>query len=181
MSFTFVRRIALAALALPLLLGGCADDEPEPKVPATSSPTSPVAETNTTPEAWHEQTEDGAVAYAEHWIELLNGARLASETEPLAEASTPECGTCSNYVRLINKWRSNGTTYESKPWTIEQVGVIASEHESVQLALRIFRPMEVITQSDGREERNKGTRATYSATFRWFQGGWRMHELVIPE
>ena len=28
MSLSFVRRIAIAALALPLLLGGCTDDEP---------------------------------------------------------------------------------------------------------------------------------------------------------
>ena len=52
MSFTFVRRVAVAALALPLLLGGCADDEPVPKLPDTSSPTSPVTETSE-PQPWN--------------------------------------------------------------------------------------------------------------------------------
>ena len=48
MSNVFVRRIALAAVALPLLLGSCADDPPVPQMPETSSPTSEPTETEST-------------------------------------------------------------------------------------------------------------------------------------
>ncbi|UUZ60584.1 DUF6318 family protein [Nocardioides sp. B-3] len=147
--------------------------------PTTSSPT--ASETTAAPEPREEQTEDGAIAFARHWIDLLNDARLEFETEPLANASTPECATCSNYVSLIDEWQSDGTTYVSKPWRIEQVGVISSEADAVELGLRIFRPVEEITSPVGEVEKNRGTRATYAATFHWGDSGWRMHELVIPE
>ncbi|WP_036491472.1 DUF6318 family protein [Nocardioides sp. CF8] len=179
----FVRRIALATVALPLLLGSCADDPPVPQMPETSSPTSEPTETESTsaPEPWDEQTEDGAVAFAEHWIDLLNDARLSSATEPVAAASTPECDSCSNIIDIIDQWQSDGIVYTSKPWTIDQVAVSRSERDSAEIGLRIFRPREVLTEPDGTAVRNAGSHATYVATVEWRRGAWLMHELVIPE
>lgn len=173
--------MAIAAATLPLLLAGCTDDDPVPQIPDPTTPSPTASETTAAPEPWEEQTEDGAIAFAEHWFDLLNAARLEFQTEPLAEASTPECATCSNYVSLIDKWRANGTTYVSKPWRLEQVGIISSERSAVRLGLRVFRPIEEIATPDGVVEKNRGTRATYDATFHWVQGAWRMHEMVIPE
>ncbi len=121
------------------------------------------------------------MAFAKHWIDLFNDARLQFETAPLQSASTPACESCSNYAEVIEQWRSDGTTYESKPWKVLQVGVISAREAETQVALRISRPAEVITPSKGPAERNSSSRATYDATVRWSQGQWRMHELVIPE
>ena len=72
---TFGRRWLAAAVCVPLLAVGCSDEEPTPKFAPSESPspsetTTPTAE----PEAWEVKSEDGAVAFAEHWVDVFNDA-----------------------------------------------------------------------------------------------------------
>jgi len=100
MSFTFVRRIAIAALALPLLLGGCADDEPVPKVPGTSSPTSPVTETSTAPvEPTLPPEAEGkgpkaAEAFVRYYYDTVNYAQQTCDTKHLRSLGAEFCDAC---------------------------------------------------------------------------------------
>ncbi|MEO5665487.1 MAG: DUF6318 family protein [Nocardioides sp.] len=182
MSYSFVRRAAIAAAALPLLLAGCTDDDPVPQIPDPTTPSPTASETTAPPEPWEAQTEDGAIAFAEHWIDLLNAARLdETGTEGITDASTPQCASCSNIAQIIDGWQSDGIAYKSKPWTIEQVAVISSEPKEARVGLRILRPREMLTESDGSVVRKDASRATYAATLEWRSGSWLMHELVIPE
>jgi hypothetical protein len=182
MSFTVVRRIAIAALALPLLLGACADDEPVPKLPDTSSPTSPVTET-AEPQPWEEESDDGAVAFTEYWIDLLNGARLRADFAPLKAASTESCETCASFLDVLEQLHGPGGLYESKPWRVEQTGVIAGVASgSAKVAIRVRAPAErVRTPGESEIRLHAATTDTYEATVVWAESAWKMQKLVIPE
>ncbi len=179
MSYSFVRRIAIAAATLPLLLAGCTDDDPVPQIPDPTTPSPTTSETTAAPEPWEEQTEDGAIAFAEHWIDLLNNARLDYDIEPFAAANATACRTCSNMVELFEVWQADGTAYESEPWRIEQVATIAAEPTETRLGLRVNRPKEQVTDPNGRVTMNPRSQVTYAATVTWSKNSWRMHELVI--
>ena len=71
----FGRRWMAAAVCVPLLaVGGCSDDDPEPKFAPSESP-SPTDTSTPEPEAWEVKSEDGAVAFAEHWVDVFNQAQ----------------------------------------------------------------------------------------------------------
>ncbi len=70
-----VRRALALALAVPLLLAGCTEEEPTPNIPdpTTSSPTSPPPESET-PEA--ESAED----FIRRWVEASDEMQVTGET-----------------------------------------------------------------------------------------------------
>jgi hypothetical protein len=114
MSFTFVRRVAVAALALPLLLGGCADDEPVPKLPDTNSPASPVTETSTAPvEPTLPPEAEGkgpkaAEAFVRHYLAVVDYSRLMLDPSYLREVSAPTCAGCNGLGDLLAEVAQNG-------------------------------------------------------------------------
>ena len=90
MSLSFVRRIAIAALALPLLLGGCTDDEPDPDVPETSSPSTPTTETSaaapvepTLPPEAEGKGPKAAEAFVRHYYDSVDYAQQTGDTKHL--------------------------------------------------------------------------------------------------
>lgn len=183
MSYSFVRRVAIAAAALPLLLSGCTEDEPDPPVPdpTTSPPT--TSEITAAPDPWEEQTEDGAVAFAEHWIDLLNAARLDADFEPLRAASAQSCKTCSSFLDILEQLHAPGALYESEPWQVKQSAVTAGVANSqAKVAVRVRAPSERVKEA-GEDEirRHAATTDTYEATLKWAASGWRMQKLVIVE
>lgn len=124
MSLTFVRRIAVAALALPLLLGGCADDEPVPKLPDTSSPTSPVTETSTAPveptlppEA-EGKGPDAAEAFVRHYYGMINYAQATGDTRGLRKLGLPTCRACAGGIDFIEKVYQRGGTNEGGDYSV---------------------------------------------------------------
>lgn len=183
MSNVFVRRIALAAVALPLLLGSCADDPPVPQMPETSSPTSEPTEpeSSSAPQPWDEQTEDGAVAFAEHWIDLLNGARLEADFEPFRAASAPSCKTCASFLDVLQQLHAPGALYESKPWRVRQTVVTSRpKNGKAQVAVRVFAPAERVREAGESVVRpHVATTSTYEASLTWIKSGWLMQELVV--
>lgn len=116
MSFTFVRRVAVAALALPLLLGGCADDEPVPKLPATSAPTSPVTETSTAPvEPTLPPEAEGtgpkaAEAFVRYYYDTVNYAQQTGDTKHLRSLGALMCEACSGGADAIERITKEGGT-----------------------------------------------------------------------
>lgn len=83
-----VRRILAIALAGPLLLAGCSDPEPTPKIPdptPTSSTPSPTE--SETPEA--ESAED----FIRRWSDALQKMQATGNTEEF-RALGPDCESC---------------------------------------------------------------------------------------
>ena len=86
------RHLAYAATgAVVLALTGCGDD-PEPRVAdPTSTPkssSSPSASAAIEKEPWEEKTDDGAVAFVEHWLEVFNEMQRDGDQDDLRALST---------------------------------------------------------------------------------------------
>ena len=84
---TFGRRLLAAAACVPLLaaLGACSEDEPEPQVRTLASRPRPPRPPRPEPEAWEVKSEDGAVAFAEHWVDVFNEAQRIGDTSRPAD------------------------------------------------------------------------------------------------
>jgi hypothetical protein len=127
MSFTVVRRIAVAALVLPLLLAGCADDEPVPKLPDTSSPTSPVTETSTAPvEPTLPPEAEGkgakaAEAFVRYYFAMVDNARLTGDTEELRRIALKTCKSCEGVSSVIDRVRDNHGSIDGGDQTVLKV------------------------------------------------------------
>ena len=114
---TSVRRIAIAALALPLLLAGCADDEPVPKVePSTPAPSvTETVETNepvepTLPPEAEGKGRKAAEAFVRHYWATVDYAQGVSNTEALRSLATEECDACRAGADVIDLiYRQGGT------------------------------------------------------------------------
>ena len=114
---TSVRRIAIAALALPLLLAGCADDEPVPKVePSTPAPSvTETVETNepvepTLPPEAEGKGRKAAEAFVRHYYDTVNYAQENDDTEGLRALGSPGCTACTAGADAIDAiYRQGGT------------------------------------------------------------------------
>ena len=59
-----------------------------------------------------EQTPEGAVAFLEWWIAVLNYAELTGETDVLRANSSPECVFCNDRVSTISETYAVGDRFE---------------------------------------------------------------------
>ena len=111
-----VRTIIVATMfSSALSLVGCSDPAPiEPNGPATSATPTQVAPT--LPEAAKDDSEEGAVAFVKHYIELLNYASDTGDVERLREASDPKCVGCNSYIELYESTYANGGYFKDSGW-----------------------------------------------------------------
>lgn len=97
----------VCALVAGTLVGGCTAGEPEPtpitpvetrsssSAPETSEPT--VAAPELPAEAM-QQTPQGAAAFAQYWVALMNYAYATGDTAPLEAATDPQCSECQGLI-----------------------------------------------------------------------------------
>src|SRR5690606_12099830 len=69
--------------------------EPEP-VETTEAEVTTEAPDETAADSM-DQSEDGAIAFAEHYLQTLNTARESGETETLASLAHDSCKSCANF------------------------------------------------------------------------------------
>lgn len=178
MGTTHVRRLRAApvtALACLLLLAGCGGDDPAPIVadPTPSPSGTPTPTASAAPQPWEERSKAGAVAFVEHWVEVLNESVASTGAAELAAISSPTCETCSGLISLIDGWRRDGTSVQTPGWEIQGVRIPNSQtRPPFDAAVRIKRPPEIVVRRDGARERYEGSTETYSVRLSWRRGGW---------
>jgi len=125
---TFGRHwIAVAAVVPLLLLGACSQDDPQPTFSppsdspsaTESSPAEPVVQ------PWEKKTEAGAVAFAKHWVDVLNRVGESGRTADLTDISANNCASCASLVEYIDGVYGDGGRIESDGWEVLQVGDVA--------------------------------------------------------
>jgi len=127
MTHTFVRRIALAALALPLLLAGCADDEPVPKAPDPSTPTTSVTETAvepaepTLPPEAEGKGIKAAEAFVRYYFAMVDSARLTGDTQDLRRIALQTCASCEGVANVIDRVHDNSGSIDGGDQTVLQI------------------------------------------------------------
>ncbi|MBW9213211.1 hypothetical protein KV102_00025 [Mumia sp. zg.B53] len=117
-------RAALAGLVL-LAVAGCTGGDPaggDPSDPpssasprATPSPTPTLAPPTIPPEA-QEHSAQGAAAFVEYYVSLINYAAVSGDTGALAAAATNNCGACARLVERYETIYRDGGTSESPGW-----------------------------------------------------------------
>ena len=106
------RHLAYAAGAAVLALTGCGGDDPTPQVadptPSASVSPSPSASAAAEKEAWEKKTDDGAVAFVEHWLEVFNEMQVTGETDRRWGDQRSDCETCANFVEITDDIYESG-------------------------------------------------------------------------
>lgn len=169
-------------LVLVATLSACGGDpEPrfqeEPSAAPSASPPSASAE----PEAWEERTDDGAVAFVEHWIDEFNAMQTSGQTEEFAALGTGDCETCKNFVAITDEIYSDGSRIESDGWAITQADVPPNQAGQIRdVSVRIRQAPETIYGPDGDSEDKPGGVITVVATVEWRQNSWVMTDVNFP-
>lgn len=175
-------RGVVALGATVLVLAGCGADA-GPKFEADPSP-SPTSASPTPDEAepWEEKSDEGAVAFVEHWIGLFNTARATGNTGPLADASTEQCETCSNFVALTDRIYGEGGSVKTDGWTVARVGQLPQTGSTSVVPISVDQAPQVLQESaEATPQRNPGGRVGMTATVRWTTSGWKMDRLDLVQ
>lgn len=171
-----------SGLALVAALSACGGD-PAPRFEAEPSaePTTASPPASAEPEPWEERTDDGAVAFVEHWIDEFNAMQTSGKTGDFAALAAATCDTCQNFVAITRQIYADGSRIESEGWSITETGVAANqEGNSRDVSVRIRQAPEVVYSPDGRAEKKAGGQITVIATVTWRSDSWLMEEVSFP-
>lgn len=173
---------ALASgLALAATLSACGGD-PEPRFEAepTAAPSTASPSANAEPEPWEEKSDDGAVAFVEHWIDEFNAARATGESEGLASLGTAGCETCNNFVALIEQIYAAGGYVRTDGWSIVAVGELPQSGKTSIVPVTVEQaPQELRETAESAVQRNPGGTVSMTATLNWTGREWKMGRLDL--
>lgn len=163
-----------SSLALAATLSACGGDpeprfEAEPSVaPSTASPSASAE-----PEPWEEKSDDGAIAFVEHWIEVFDESKEDGDTSELSALSSTSCVTCQNFIEMTNEIYDNGGSVTSKGWTIESISEPVRSDDSTLVAVNVLQsPQQIQRTSDSKVEKFEGGKIDFAFTLRWKEGAW---------
>lgn len=112
-----VRRLLAATVMVPLLLvAGCSDEEPEPIMPTTSSPTTAPSSTPTVdplaiPAEAKKATKAGAEALVRHFFAMNDYFLETGDADPVRKLYRPTCIYCEAPVQIFEFGQKKGHTY----------------------------------------------------------------------
>ena len=176
------RHLAYAACAAVLALAGCGGDDPTPQVaeptPTASVSASPSASAAVEKEAWEKKTDDGAVAFVEHWLEVFNEMQVTGEQSELRAISSGDCETCSNFFESADAVYKSGGSIKTEGWTVDQIALSPSKDDRRRtVGLRIMQAAQTVDFGNGDKRRYPGGPLTMTASLHWQAGEWEMVEL----
>jgi Family of unknown function (DUF6318) len=173
--------VAAAVVIAVTALAGCTD-EPTPRfeeptrTPSASDSTSSAAAER---EPWEEKSKAGAVAFARHWVDLLNEAQVTGQVARLRATSTSQCVTCQDLAEQLESLYAKGGRVETDGWNVLLVGPPQGvAGGSAEVTIRVARAPQRVYDGDGPPERFVADRSTFSAGLVWKNEQWLMDELV---
>lgn len=173
-----------SGLALVAALSACGGD-PAPRFEAEPSaePTTASPSASAEPEPWEERTDDGAVAFVEHWLGLFRDAENSGETAALRQASASNCESCTRFADEIDAIYRAGGAIESDGWALTSAGEpIPTGRTSLSVPFDVKQSDQRIREtSDAEWILNRGIRIGLAAEISWRQGQWRMARLDLVQ
>ncbi|WP_322920157.1 hypothetical protein [Nocardioides renjunii] len=161
-----VRRALAAALAVPLLLAGCSEDKPEPKMPdpppTSTSPTDEPTETETA-------EAESAEGFIRRWVKAGDEMQVTGETDEY-DAMTPDCAACQSFVASVADVYAEGGSAKFAGSKIVQVKRVGDEPPTFDLTKEL--PETRIIRGDGTTETLPGGRTTIRVTLGKKRGEW---------
>jgi len=129
------RGIVGAGLVLALLTG-CTDDSEPQAAPssgptesesASASPTPTTPPPPTMPPRAAKHTDRGAIAFALHFVEVLNYTATTGDASELRRISTPDCESCLNIISVTESAYANGGYIRGSGWSVDSYSVLAPD------------------------------------------------------
>lgn len=124
----------VVAVVASVALAGCTSDSPDadPSPAATSATGSPTASAPpsgtpspsgppTLPTEAQGRSKAAAVAFVEHWIDVINYTGETLDTGPLRELSAPSCGSCRALIEATDELQRRGGRIEGQVWRAVEV------------------------------------------------------------
>jgi Family of unknown function (DUF6318) len=187
---TLTRRLAGSLAATLVLAAGCSGEEPAAQPPETMSPsTSPVATTSPSPTpeapelpaAARENTKAGAVAFAHHYIDLVNHAAVSGETSALSAASKSQCRGCSGLIQSIRSIYAAGGWIRTSGWELRSWSSPGPESARERVVtLRIHMPAERRKVASGADiKASEPDNSVVNMQVAYGGGGWATAEMGL--
>ena len=129
-------RCALAALVVVGALGGCSDDDPEPKVddPTPSVSSGPTESVSVSPTVSPALTPKEAV---KAWVDAQNEALSTGSTDALRALAAPDCQGCDDFPEPIEEVFAAGGSYEGGEWKLIHSNVESSSPSAASLTAAV--------------------------------------------
>ncbi len=170
-----------------LLLTGCSGDEPAAEPPRPRAPTSPVTTTSPTPAppelpaAARRNTKAGAIAFAHHYIELINFAANSGQTRDLHTVSQSQCHGCTGLMRSIRDIYSSGGWIRTDGLSPRSWSAFGNRSGStVEIAVTVWMSPETRkTSAASQETTSKPDRAALNLRLRYAQERWIVVEMGL--
>ena len=156
---------AACALLATLGVGGCdggdSDDSDATDRPPTPSAASSPPSGPTTPASAAEPDADGARAYVDYYVDVVNYAADSGDTRRLHDEAS-ECGYCQQFAAVYDNIYDNGGSFDGKPYTLS--GVKVTEQSSKVRAVATVKSRTGATFQIAEDARRRNPDAQ---TFTW--------------
>lgn len=183
-----VRRWVAALLMVPALVS-CSEDEP--KVDPGPTHSSSASETKTTtgpvepvmPETAKKPTKAGAIAFVEHYWDVVHFAEVSGTVSSLRSLSAPGCTRCTGGIEGLSEIFAEGGRIVSQPRmiTIEDVRLARSGAQRVALVTATIRGSAskvIYARGDSRNVEQPGGKRKYQFALAYKDGVWRLGQWI---
>ena len=172
---------AVAALTVAVL-GACTGDAADPTTsPATSASPSPtsayVPVKPKFPAAAKKQTDAGAVAFAEYYLETLDYAWSAPEGEVLKDLATTDCGLCTRLARTASDYVSKGERATGPVLSVQNVLLVSTSAKYTLIACDVdLIPVTYLDKNGAVTYRESAKALKWAVQLTW-RDGWKVQAL----
>lgn len=172
-------RTALATTTVACLITACGGGaNPEPAPPPKASTSSPTASASPTPPAMpaaaRKKTKAGAIAFARHFMEVLNYSGGNGDTHPLRQTFNGLCNRCDGIADGIDRTYALGGSYTGGDWTPTRFKFYSIQNDVavldayVTFAAQQWKQRAGATPQQFEESRNN----LKAFNLRWTSEGW---------
>ena len=144
-----LRGVVLTVLLSSVLAGCSSDPEPRTLPPAPSPSPTPAAALPVPSEA-AAATPQGAAAFAEYYLELMNQAFRTRDAAAVRAVSDPDCGGCSNLIGAIEAPATAGERVEGGEYQVQFTEAPPVQNGDVIVELRYSLTELRVVADDGR-------------------------------
>lgn len=173
-------RLTLAAVigALGFGVAGCggsAEPQPLPRPTASTSP-SPSATPPVMPAAAKEKSKAGAIAFARHYVDLINFAQSTGHVAELRAVEDAGCKSCQRADAYLEGLYKSGGSIRGGEFKIKSVSSVKNPETRgwlVELGVE-FGPQVVDHPEPEKDEHPKGGQLPLNVQVAEHENGWRV-------
>jgi hypothetical protein len=177
-------RLAAGLIAAGLVLAGCGGSAEPKQLPAPSKSSSPSASPSDVPappvlpEAAKAKTKDSAIAFARHYVSLINYAQSTGRVDALKAVEDPGCRSCARADAYLADLYQRGGAIRGGEFRIQGASALrnpATQGWLVELGVR-FGAQTIDHPSPTPDEHPDGGRLPLNVQVAWRVSGWRVLE-----